>query len=425
MDQTVDKSYLVPETIMDGYDNVLDLLEARGYLAQCNDKDGLREYLSVKGRKFYIGFDPTASSLHVGHFMQMMIMAHMQSAGHIPLSVIGGATARVGDPSGRTDMRPMMSDETIDSHKEKFKEQLGIIVNFEQDGAKILNNLDWIGSITYLDFIRNVGKHFSVNHMLAAHCYKSRLETGLTFLEFSYMLLQAYDFLHLFNEHDCRIEFGGDDQWSNILAGADLIRREKQEQAYAATFTLLTNSDGVKMGKTVGGAIWLDKEKTSVFDFFQYWRNIEDCKVLEVMRLMTFTPLEEIKSYEKLEGAELNPIKKLLAWRITALIHGKEAADEALKQAEDLFGGKGKSDNMQTFVLNKNDLASLKVLDFIALNKILPSKGEARRMLQQNGIYLNDQAISDIDRVFVMEDFDNNECILRRGKKNYYKIVIE
>lgn len=419
----MDQSYLPPKQLMDGFENVLDLLKARGYLAQCNDEAGLRAYLQTPGRRFYIGFDPTADSLHIGHFMQMMIMAHMQSAGHCPISLIGGGTSMVGDPSGRTDMRPMMSKETIDSRKESFKKQFGIIVDFEQEGSLILDNADWLCRIPYLDFIREIGRHFSVNHMLAAHCYKSRLESGLTFLEFSYMLLQAYDFLYLFSHHDCRIQFGGDDQWSNILAGADLIRREKQEQAFVATFVLLTNSDGVKMGKTVSGALWLDSSKLPVFDFYQYWRNVDDAKVLEVMRLLTFTPLEEIRSYETLRGAELNPIKKLLAWRITALIHGKEAADQAQKQAEELFEGGGRSDNMESYELSRDALGELKILDFLAEHHLVPSKGEGRRLIQQKGISLNEHPFDDPFRVFTEADFPNGECILRRGKKKYYRIL--
>ncbi|MDO5733003.1 MAG: tyrosine--tRNA ligase [Eubacteriales bacterium] len=420
-----DRSYIRPDHIMDGCTNVLDVLVKRGYLAQCNDLEGLHDYLDTPGRRFYIGFDPTANSLHIGHFLQMMVIAHMQSAGHHPIALIGGGTAMIGDPTGRTDMRPIMTRETIDEHQSQFVDQLGLLVDFSEGHGESLNNADWLMKLNYLEFLREIGTHFSVNHMLSAECYKRRLEEGLTFLEFNYMLLQAYDFLHLFETCDCRIQFGGDDQWSNLLAGSDLIRRKHRANAYVTTFKLLTNADGTKMGKTANGALWLDAKKTSPFEFYQYWRNIEDVKVCETMSLLTFTPYEEIEEYQKLEGAELNPIKKLLAWRITALIHGREAADAAQKQAEELFEGQGRSALMPSHTLRRSDLSDTKLIDFCVDAKIFPSKGEGRRLIQQGGVYLNEMAIDSFDRCFEASDFESGEAILRRGKKKHYRIVIE
>ena len=404
--------------------NVYDILEERGYISQATHKDEIYEMLGKPGVTFYIGFDPTADSLHVGHFVQMMVMSHMQKAGHRPIALMGGGTAMVGDPSGRTDMRQMMTVETIDHNVECFKKQMGKVVDFNDGKALIVNNGDWLRDLNYIEFLRDIGPHFSVNKMLTAECYKQRLEKGLSFLEFNYMLMQSYDFYYLHQKYDCSLELGGDDQWSNIIGGVELIRRKDQAPAYGLTFTLLTNSEGKKMGKTAKGAVWLDPNKTPVFDFYQYWRNVDDADVIKCMKLLTFIPMDEINEYAKLTDSAINEAKKRLAFEVTKIVHGEEAALVAKKTAEDIFENKGRSEDMKTVEVATADIAAGKQLaDVVVEAGMFKSKGEAKRMMQQKGVYLNDVVIEDMFYQLSDSDFDDNgEAIVRKGKKVYYRI---
>ena len=336
--------------------NVYDVLMERGYIAQVTDEAGVRALLEKPGAVFYIGFDPTADSLHVGHFVQMMVMAHMQRAGHIPLALMGGGTGMIGDPSGRSDLRQVLSPETIGHNIDRFTEQMGILLDFSEGRAILANNKDWLLDLNYVDFLREVGVHFSVNRMLSADCYKQRYEKGLTFFEFNYMVMQAYDFLRLYRSHGVRLQIGGDDQWSNIIAGADLIRRKEGVEAYGLTMKLLTTSEGTKMGKTARGALWLDPAKCPIFDFYQYWRNIDDADVINCLKLLTFVPMAEIRDFERLEGAELNPVKARLAYEVTSIVHGQAAAEEAQAQAQALFSGSGQSDSMDETAITRDEL---------------------------------------------------------------------
>ncbi len=408
------------------YKNVFDTLEERGYFSQATHRDEIYDLLSKPGVSFYIGFDPTADSLHVGHFVQMMVMSHMQKAGHRPIALMGGGTGMIGDPSGRTDMRQMMTVETIDHNVECFKKQMGKVVDFSDDKALIVNNADWLRNLNYIEFLRDIGPHFSVNKMLTAECYKQRLEKGLSFIEFNYMLMQAYDFYYLHKNYGVKLEFGGDDQWSNILAGMELIRRKDAEDAYGLTFTLLTNSEGKKMGKTAKGAVWLDPEKTPVYDFYQYWRNVDDADVIKCMKLLTFLEMDEIGEYAKLTDASINEAKKRLAFEVTKIIHGEEQALIAKKTAEDIFENAGRSDDMKTTEFTAAELAEgLQIAQALVKAGLMKSNGEARRMIAQKGVYLNDKVVEDQFYALSESDFDaNGEAIVRKGKKNYHKLKI-
>ncbi len=404
--------------------SVLDILKERGFVQQLTHEDEIAELLENEKITFYIGFDPTADSLHVGHFLGMMVMAHMQRAGHRPVCLIGAGTAMVGDPSGKTDMRKMMTLETISYNGEQFKKQMQRFIDFSNGKALMLNNADWLLNLNYVQFLREIGVHFSVNRMLTAECFKQRLEKGLSFLEFNYMLMQAYDFLELNRQCDCIMQMGGDDQWSNILAGADLIRRKEGKPAYGLTFTLLTTSDGRKMGKTEKGALWLDAAKTSPYDFYQYWRNIDDADVEKCLSLLTFLPMDEVKRLGALKDKEINIAKKTLAYEVTQLIHGQEEAKKAQQAAEALFGGSGALDNVPTVNIPSSSIGN-KLLDILASTGIVSSKSDGRRLIQQGGLYIGDTTVTDPDFLFTADLLDNNSLLVRKGKKNYHRIVIE
>ena len=408
--------------------NVMDTLRARGFIKQTVYEDELYEKLGSESVPFYIGFDPTADSLHVGHFMQLIAMKHMQDAGHKPIILIGGGTAMIGDPSGRTDMRSMMTRETIAYHVECFKKQMSRFISFEgENGAIIVNNADWLLNLNYIDFLRDIGVHFSVNKMLTAECFKSRMERGLSFLEFNYMLMQAYDFLVLFKKYGCALELGGDDQWSNIIGGVELVRKVDQKEVYGMTFALLLTSDGRKMGKTEKGAVWLDPEKTSPYDFFQYWRNVDDADVIKCMKMLTFLPLEEIAEYEKLQGSALNAVKEKLAYEVTKLIHGQQEADKALTAAKALFGAGRQDANMPTAQITHNDLTDgvITVIDLLVKTGLVPSKGEARRLIQQGGVSVNDRKIVDIAETVDTSALEADGVIIKKGKKQFLKVKLQ
>lgn len=403
--------------------NVLDELLDRGYIKQFTHEDETRELLEKEKITFYIGFDPTADSLHVGHFIALMFMAHMQRAGHRPIALLGGGTAMVGDPSGKTDMRSMLTKEQIKHNVDSIKKQMERFIDFSDDKALILNNADWLLNLNYVDFLREVGVHFSVNRMLTAECFKQRLEKGLSFLEFNYMLMQGYDFYVLNQKYGCKMQLGGDDQWSNMIAGVELVRRKAQGQSMAMTCTLLTNSQGQKMGKTVGGALWLDPNKVSPFDFYQYWRNVDDADVEKCLALLTFVPMDEVRSICKVEGAAINEAKKRLAFEVTKLVHGEDEAIKAKTAAEALFSGGIDMSNVPTLTISKEKLGST-ILDIMAENKIVPSKAEGRRLIQQGGLSLNGEKVTEVTRTLEESDFEDGSALLKRGKKNYNKIVI-
>ncbi len=403
--------------------SVYDVLEERGLIAQVTHEKEIRELLEKEKVTFYIGFDPTADSLHVGHFLQLMVMAHMQRAGHRPIALIGGGTGMVGDPSGRTDMRSMMTVETINHHCECFKEQISRLVDFSDGKALMVNNADWLMDLKYIQFLRDIGVHFSVNRMLTAECFKTRLERGLSFLEFNYMLMQSYDFLKLYQDYDCKIELGGDDQWSNILGGLELVRRVEGKEVYGMTFTLLTNSEGKKMGKTQNGAVWLDPKKTSPYDFYQYWRNVGDQDVIRCLKLLTFLPMDEIRELEKLEGQEINTAKKILAYEVTALVHGKEEAEKAQAAAQALFEAGGPSGDVPTKTI-AGDFETITALDLISNTGIVPSRGEGRRLITQGGLTVNDEKITSIDHEFTKSDFGDEGLMVKKGKKHYFKVTL-
>ncbi len=405
--------------------NVYDVLLERGLIAQTTHEAEIRELLGKEKVTFYIGFDPTADSLHVGHFLQMVVMRHMQLAGHRPIALVGGGTGMVGDPSGRTDMRQMMTKETIEHNCECFKKQLSSVVDFSDDKAIMVNNADWLLELNYVDFLRDIGACFSVNKMLTAECFKQRLEKGLSFLEFNYMLMQSYDFLMLSRKYDCKMELGGDDQWSNILGGIDLCRRKDQKQVYGMTFTLLTNSEGKKMGKTQSGAVWLDPVKTTPYDFYQYWRNVDDADVIKCLKLLTFVPMEEINELAKLEGQELNKAKKLLAYEVTTLVHGKEEADKVSAAAEAVFGG-GDAANMPSTALNAIEVGdSIGILDLLLAAQLIPSKAEGRRLVQQGGISLDGEKVTDAALVIEAARLAGDGIVVKKGKKVFQRITIE
>jgi tyrosyl-tRNA synthetase len=405
--------------------NVFDTLKERGFIAQLTHEEQIKDLLKNNKVSFYIGFDPTADSLHVGHFLQMMVMAHMQRAGHKPIALIGGGTAMVGDPSGRTDMRKMMTRETISHNAERFKHQLSKFIDFSNDRAIMVNNADWLLNLNYVDFLREIGVHFSVNRMLTAECFKSRMEKGLTFIEFNYMLMQSYDFLILNREYGCSMQLGGDDQWSNILGGIDLIRRVESKEAYGMTFTLLTTSEGKKMGKTEKGALWLDPDKTSPYDFYQYWRNIDDADVIKCLKLLTFLPMDEINKLAQLKNEQINEAKKVLAYEVTKLIHGEEEAQKAKQLAEALFGGGGSTSDLPSTEIMVSELKNgINIIDLLLRTGLVPSKGEGRRLVQQGGIYIGEAAVPSIDYTVTEESFTNGELIIKKGKKTYHKIIV-
>ena len=406
-------------------ENVFDVLKERGLLAQTTHEEEIRELLGKEKVTFYIGFDPTADSLHVGHFLQMVVMRHMQMHGHRPIALVGGGTGHIGDPSGRTDMRQMMTKETIDHNCECFKEQLSRVIDFSDGKAIMVNNADWLLDLNYVEFIRDIGSCFSVNQMLAAECFKQRLEKGLSFLEFNYMLMQSYDFLMLSRKYDCKIELGGDDQWSNILGGLDLCRRKDQKQVYGMTFTLLTNSEGKKMGKTANGAVWLSPEKTSPYEFYQYWRNVDDNDVCKCLKLLTFIPMDEIREYEKLEGSQLNKVKEILAYEVTKLVHGEAEAQKATETAAAIFSGAGDAANMPSAQISADEIGDgIAVLDLLANVKFIPSKGEGRRLIQQGGLSIDNEKVTGIDLVITKDSFKDGKIIVKKGKKSFLKIEL-
>ena len=405
--------------------NVYDVLLERGLIAQTTHPQEIRELLGKEKVSFYIGFDPTADSLHVGHFLQMVVMKHMQDAGHRPIALVGGGTGHIGDPSGRTDMRQMMTTETINHNCEKFKEQLSRIIDFSDGKALMVNNADWLLKLNYIDFIRDIGSCFSVNKMLTAECFKQRLEKGLSFLEFNYMLMQAYDFYVLNKEYGCQIELGGDDQWSNILAGIDLCRRKEQKQVYGMTFTLLTTSEGKKMGKTSKGALWLDAEKCTPYDFYQYWVNVQDSDVINCLKLVTFVPMEQIREMEKWEGQELNKAKKILAYEVTKLVHGEKVANQVRDAAEAVFASGGVSEDMPTTEIENSDIDTLLILDLLTKTKLAASKSEARRLVQQNGLSINGEKYTDINGVVTKEMFTDEGLIIKKGKKIFHRVILK
>lgn len=402
---------------------IFDELKERGLLAQLTDEEEIKELINAGKATFYIGFDPTADSLHVGHFMALCLMKRLQMAGNKPIALLGGGTGMIGDPSGKTDMRKMLTPEDIKHNCECFKKQMSKFIDFSEGKAMIVNNADWLLDLNYVDLLREVGAHFSVNRMLAAECYKQRMERGLTFFEFNYMIMQSYDFYVLFQKYGCNMQFGGDDQWSNMLAGTELIRRKLGKNACAMTINLLLNSEGKKMGKTESGAVWLDPNKTSPFDFFQYWRNVEDADVIKCLKMLTFLPIEEIKEMEKWEGAELNKAKEILAFELTKLVHGEEEATKALEGAKSLFGA-GNAENMPTTELSDDDFND-GVIDILAIlqkSELVPSKAEGRRAVEQGGVSVNGDKVSDAKMVFTKAQLSGEGIILRRGKKNYKKV---
>ena len=407
--------------------NVMDTLRARGFIKQTVFEDELYEKLGKESVSFYIGFDPTADSLHVGHFMQLIAMHHMQQAGHRPIVLVGGGTGMIGDPSGRTDMRSMMTRDTVKHNVECFKKQMSRFIDFSDGKALMVNNADWLMDLNYIDVLREVGAHFSVNRMLTAECYKQRMEKGLSFLEFNYMIMQSYDFYTLYQKYGCNMEFGGDDQWSNMLGGTELIRRKLGKDAYAMTINLLLNSEGKKMGKTQSGAVWLDPNKTSPFDFFQYWRNVSDADVLKCIRMLTFLPLEEIDAMESWEGAQLNQAKEILAFELTKLVHGEEEANKAKEASHALFAGGGDSAHMPTLELTAADFADgdLDILALLVKAELAPSRSDARRAVQQGGVSVADEKVTDIQTTYGADAFGADGLVVKRGKKKFVKIVLK
>ena len=406
---------------------IYDELTARGLIAQVTDEKTVKELVDNGKAVFYIGFDPTADSLHVGHFMALCLMKRLQMAGNKPIALLGGGTGMIGDPSGKTDMRKMLTKETIEHNIACFKKQMSRFIDFSDDKAIMVNNADWLMDLNYVEFLREVGPHFTVNRMLAAECYKQRWDKGLTVLEFNYMLMQAYDFYKLYTDYNCNLEFGGDDQWSNMLAGTELIRRKLGKDAEAMTITLLLNSEGKKMGKTVSGAVWLDPEKTTPYEFYQYWRNVADADVLKCIRMLTFLPLDQIDAMDKWEGSELNKAKEILAYELTALVHGNEEADKAQAAAHSLFGGNAQGADIPTLTLKDEDFENDKVSLISVLVKagMASSNGDARRNIQQGGVSVNDQKISDVYAALDKAELAKGETLVRKGKKQYRRIVVE
>ena len=404
-----------------------DELVARGLIAQVTDEEEIKDLINNGKATFYIGFDPTADSLHVGHFMALCLMKRLQMAGNKPIALIGGGTAMIGDPSGRTDMRQMMTPETIQHNCDCFKKQMSRFIDFSEGKALMVNNADWLMDLNYIDVLREVGAHFSVNRMLTAECYKQRMEKGLSFLEFNYMIMQSYDFYTLYQKYGCNMEFGGDDQWSNMLGGTELIRRKLGKDAYAMTINLLLNSEGKKMGKTQSGAVWLDPEKTSPFDFFQYWRNVADSDVLKCIRMLTFLPLEEIDAMESWEGAQLNQAKEILAFELTKLVHGEEEANKAREASHALFAGGGDSAHMPTVELSSADFADgdMDILSLLVKTELAPSRSDARRAVEQGGVSVADEKVTDIRTAYNADSFGTDGLVVKRGKKKFVKVLVK
>ena len=406
---------------------IYEELVARGLIAQVTDEDRIKDLVNNGKATFYIGFDPTADSLHVGHFMALCLMKRLQMAGNKPIALIGGGTAMIGDPSGRTDMRQMMTPETIQHNCDCFKKQMSRFIDFSEGKALMVNNADWLMDLNYIDVLREVGAHFSVNRMLTAECYKQRMEKGLSFLEFNYMIMQSYDFYTLYQKYGCNMEFGGDDQWSNMLGGTELIRRKLGKDAYAMTINLLLNSEGKKMGKTQSGAVWLDPEKTSPFDFFQYWRNVADSDVLKCIRMLTFLPLEEIDAMESWEGAQLNQAKEILAFELTKLVHGEEEANKAREASHALFAGGGDSAHMPTVELSSADFADgdMDILSLLVKTELAPSRSDARRAVEQGGVSVADEKVTDIKTAYNADSFGADGLVVKRGKKKFVKVIVK
>ena len=405
---------------------VYEELVARGLIAQVTDEEEIRELVNSGKATFYIGFDPTADSLHVGHFMALCLMKRLQMAGNKPIALVGGGTGMIGDPSGRTDMRQMMTKETIQHNVDSFKKQMSRFIDFSEGKALLVNNADWLLDLNYVELLRDVGACFSVNNMLRAECYKQRMEKGLSFLEFNYMIMQSYDFYALYQKYGCNMQFGGDDQWSNMLGGTELIRRKLGKNAYAMTINLLLNSEGKKMGKTQSGAVWLSAEKTSPYDFYQYWRNVGDGDVIKCLKMLTFLPLEEIDELAKLEGSEINKAKEILAHELTELVHGKEEADKAQEAARAIFSNKTNTDNMPSTTLTEADFADgeIGILDLMKKCGLIPSNGEGRRLIQQGGVSVDDEKVTDVYAKVAKSDFEKGYVVIKKGKKVYHKAIL-
>ena len=405
--------------------NVYDVLKERGFIAQVMHEEKVREILGQGGATFYIGFDPTADSLHVGHFLQLIVMSHMQRAGHRPIAILGGGTAMVGDPTGRTDMRKMLTQEEIMYTAEQFKKQMGRLVAFSDGKALMLNNADWLLGLNYIEFLRDIGVHFTVYRMLAAECFKTRYEKGLSFIEFNYMLMQSYDFLKLYRDYNCILQLGGDDQWSNILGGIDLIRRVEGAEAYGMTFQLLTTSEGNKMGKTAKGAVWLDPSKTPPYEFYQYWRNVHDDDVIKCLKLLTFLPMEQIDRLALLKDEKINDAKETLAYEVTKIVHGEDEAEKARQAAKALFAGGGDSDNVPSTGISAEELGEgIGILELLVRTGLAPAKGEVRRLIRQGGIYIEGERVDDSELIVTPEFFKNGQLLIRKGKKAYNRVVL-
>jgi tyrosyl-tRNA synthetase len=405
--------------------NVFDILQERGFVEQCTYPEELRELLGKESVTFYVGFDATANSLTLGHLIPIMAMIHMQQAGHKPIVLLGGATTMVGDPSGKTDMRKMMSKDDIAANVESFREQFGRFLDLDGGGVQVVNNLEWFADMSFLEFVRDIGRHFSVSRMLAAECYKSRLETGLTFLEFSYMLMQSYDFLQLYRRYNCRLQIGGNDQWSNILGGYELVRREENAPVYAMTMKLLTTSTGKKMGKTEAGTVWLDPERTSPYELYQYLRNVDDQDVENCLALLTLLPMDEVRRLGSLKDAEINRAKEVLAYEVTKLVHGEEEADKAQSAARALFGGTGESEHMPSTTLHKEAFErGMDVLTLLTETGLAASRSEGRRLVQQGGVHLDGERVESIDQLVTLDRFRDGELIIKKGKKVYHKVIL-
>lgn len=416
--------FIIPDEVSK-HENVFDVLKERGFIEQTTHEDEIRELLANQKIKFYIGFDPTADSLHVGHFMQIIIMMYMQKFGHTPIVLVGGGTGMVGDPSGRTDMRKMMTVETVREHCRKFEKLFERFIDFSGDNAIAINNADWLMNLNYIDFLREIGSQFSVNRMLSAECFKQRLEKGLSFLEFNYMLMQAYDFLVLYRDLDCKMQFGGDDQWSNILAGVDLVRRKEQGQVFGMTFSLLTNSQGKKMGKTASGALWLDENKTSAYEFYQYWRNVEDEDVNKCLKMLTFLPIKEIEAMTSEKGENINKAKEVLAYEVTKLVHGEEVAKNTESAVKAAFSGKGDLENLPTTEITKEEAKNgIGLIDLMKRAALIASNSEGFRLVKQGGVSIGDEKVTDGKKIITDEDFENDSLVIKKGKKVYHRIVI-
>lgn len=406
---------------------VYEELQARGLIAQVTNEEEIREMVNAGKATFYIGFDPTADSLHVGHFMALCLMKRLQMAGNKPIALVGGGTGMVGDPSGRSDMRSMMTVETIDYNCARFREQMSKFIDFSEGKALMVNNADWLLNLNYIEFLRDVGPHFSVNRMLSAECYKQRMEKGLSFLEFNYMIMQSYDFFRLFQDYGCNMQFGGDDQWSNMLGGTELIRRKLGKDAHAMTITLLLNSEGKKMGKTQSGAVWLDPEKTTPFEFYQYWRNVSDQDVMKCIRMLTFLPIAQIEAMDAWEGSQLNQAKEILAFELTTLVHGEEEGKKAMDGARALFETGGNTQNMPTTPLSADLFAGegMQVLELLVQTGLAPSKKEARRLVEQGGVLIADERVTGVNQAVTTADFTDSQLIIKKGKKVFHKVTLE